>query len=129
MLKEKPLDYATATAGEMAKALDRRHVGAVELCDAAIAAIEAKDGPLNAVVVRDFDRARDAAARPRPETPPLTTAQVSASFMASMRQRTWCTSCAIAAIVTILHAERVYLNGTVVCMCTFYHHPMATSWR
>ena len=61
MLKEKPLDYATATAGEMAKALDRRHVGAVELCDAAIAAIEAKDGPLNAVVVRDFDRARDAA--------------------------------------------------------------------
>jgi len=61
MLKEKPLDYATSTAGELAKALEQRQVSAVELCDAAIGAIEAKDGPINAVVVRDFERARDAA--------------------------------------------------------------------
>jgi amidase len=61
MLKEKPLDYATASAGSLAKALAARQVSAVELCDEAIAAIEAKDGPINAVVVRDFDRARDAA--------------------------------------------------------------------
>jgi amidase len=33
----------------------------IEAVDAAIARIEALDGPLNAVVVRDFDRARDAA--------------------------------------------------------------------
>ena len=61
MLKEKPLDYATASAGSLAKAVTARQVSALELCDAAIAAIEAKDGPINAVVVRDFDRARDAA--------------------------------------------------------------------
>jgi amidase len=60
MLKEK-LDYASATAGGLAEALAARRVGAVELCDEAIAAIEAKDGAINAVVVRDFDRARDAA--------------------------------------------------------------------
>jgi amidase len=61
MLKEKPLDYATSTAGSLAKAVAARQVSAVELCDAAIAAIEAKDGPINAVVVRDFQRAREAA--------------------------------------------------------------------
>ena len=61
MLKEKSLDYATATAGSLAKALAARQVSAVELCDEAIRAIESKDGPINAVVVRDFDRARDAA--------------------------------------------------------------------
>jgi amidase len=61
MLKEKTLDYATASAGSLAKALAARQVSAVELCDEAIAAIEARDGPINAVVVRDFDRAREAA--------------------------------------------------------------------
>jgi amidase len=61
MLKEKSLDYATAAAGALAKALADRQVSAVELCDEAIHAIEATDGPINAVVVRDFDRARDAA--------------------------------------------------------------------
>ncbi|HZZ87759.1 MAG TPA: amidase family protein [Caulobacteraceae bacterium] len=60
MLKEK-LDYATATAGGLAEALAARKVSAAELCEEAISAIEAKDGPINAVVVRDFDRARDAA--------------------------------------------------------------------
>jgi amidase len=45
----------------MADQLDRGEVSAVELVDAAIARIERLDGPINAVVVRDFDRARDAA--------------------------------------------------------------------
>ena len=76
MLKEKPLDYATSTAGSLAKALAARQVSAAELCDEAIRAIEAKDGPINAVVVRDFDRARQAAkaadaALARGETAPL----------------------------------------------------------
>ncbi len=61
MLKQRSLDYATASAGALAKALADRQISAVELCDEAIRTIEAKDGPINAVVVRDFDRARDAA--------------------------------------------------------------------
>src|SRR5580693_2700614 len=61
MLTEKPLDYATATTGALAKALAARQVSAVELFDEAVRAIEAKDGPINAVVVRDFDRAREQA--------------------------------------------------------------------
>ncbi|HEY1750360.1 MAG TPA: amidase family protein [Caulobacteraceae bacterium] len=61
MLKQKPLDYAAATAGQLAKALAARQVSALELCDEAVRTIEARDGPINAVVVRDFDRARDAA--------------------------------------------------------------------
>jgi hypothetical protein len=39
-------------------ALAARQVSARELCDAAIARIEALDPKINAVVVRDFDRAR-----------------------------------------------------------------------
>jgi len=54
-------DYSTASAGTMASALAGREVSAVELCEAAIEAIERLDGPINAVVVRDFDRAREAA--------------------------------------------------------------------
>jgi amidase len=54
-------DYAASTAGGLAEALASRRIGAVELFEAAVAAIEAKDGAINAVVVRDFDRARDAA--------------------------------------------------------------------
>ncbi len=76
MLKEKPLDYANATAGALAAALARREVSAIELFDAAVKAIEAKDGAINAVVVRDFDRALAAAkaadaALARGETRPL----------------------------------------------------------
>lgn len=41
----------------------------LEAVDACIARIEALDGPLNAVVVRDFDRARDAARALDGETP------------------------------------------------------------
>jgi len=56
-----PADIATAGAGELAALLARRELSAVEACDAAIGRIEARDGPINAVVVRDFDRARAAA--------------------------------------------------------------------
>lgn len=54
-------DLAQASAGELAKALAAGKVSAVELTDAAIGRIEALDGPINAVVVRDFDRALDQA--------------------------------------------------------------------
>lgn len=53
------MEYRTATA--LVAALRRKQVSALELADAAIAAIEADDGRLNAVPVRDFDRARAAA--------------------------------------------------------------------
>jgi amidase len=64
------------SAAELAAEVRRGAVSAVELADAAIARIEALDGPINAVVVRDFDRARDAAraadaARARGEDRPL----------------------------------------------------------
>lgn len=49
---------ATASASELAQAVRAKSVSALELTDAAIARIEALDGPINAVVVRDFDRAR-----------------------------------------------------------------------
>jgi len=53
-------DYRTA--GELMKVLANRQVSSRELVDAAIARIEAIDPKINAVVVRDFDRAREAAA-------------------------------------------------------------------
>ena len=49
------------TAPETAAALAERRISARELLDRVIARIEALDGPINAVVVRDFDRARDTA--------------------------------------------------------------------
>ena len=60
---------ATGTGGglayrslsELRAMLDARKVSARELLDQAIARIEAHDAKINAVVVRDFDRARDAA--------------------------------------------------------------------
>jgi amidase len=68
------LDYRTA--GDLLKALANRHVSSRDLVDAAIARIEALDGKINAVVVRDFDRACEAAAvadaaRARGERRPL----------------------------------------------------------
>src|SRR5262245_13816171 len=53
------LDYRSAR--ELVDLLQTRQVSAVELLDRAIARIEAHDGKLNAVVVRDFERARAAA--------------------------------------------------------------------
>jgi len=43
---------------ETARAIRSGETSALLECEAAIARIEARDGPLNAVVVRDFDRAR-----------------------------------------------------------------------
>lgn len=54
-------DLADAPATTLVRALADRKVSALELADAAIARIEARDGAVNAVVYRDFDRARDAA--------------------------------------------------------------------
>jgi amidase len=54
-------DYATAGAARMAAALADGAVSALELFEAARARIERLDGPINAVVVRDFERAREAA--------------------------------------------------------------------
>src|SRR5215813_15313148 len=54
------MDYRTAK--ELVASLQARQVSAIELADRAIARIEGHDGKLNAVVVRDFERARAAAA-------------------------------------------------------------------
>jgi amidase len=50
------------TARQTAAAIAAGEMSALEACNAAIARIEALDGPINAVVIRDFDRARVAAA-------------------------------------------------------------------
>jgi len=55
------LDYGTAA--ELSGALATRKISALELTDHVIARIEALDPKLNAVVVRDFARARDGARR------------------------------------------------------------------
>jgi amidase len=52
---------AYRTAGDLVKALTDRQVSSRELVDGAISRIEALDPKINAVVVRDFDRARTAA--------------------------------------------------------------------
>lgn len=52
-----PIALLAAGAAQSVRALAAREVSAMDLCKAAIARIEALDGPLNAVVVRDFDRA------------------------------------------------------------------------
>ena len=52
-------DYRTTK--ELVAALQARKISAVELTDHVIARIETLDQKLNAVVVRDFDRGRDAA--------------------------------------------------------------------
>jgi amidase len=52
---------AYRTAGDLVKAIAGRHVSSRELVDGAISRIEALDPKINAVVVRDFERARAAA--------------------------------------------------------------------
>src|SRR5262245_60124214 len=49
------------TVAQLSSGLAQRQFSAAELVDHAIARIEALDGPINAVVVRDFERARAAA--------------------------------------------------------------------
>ncbi len=68
--------WAYRTASELAAAVRERRVSAFELTEAFIARIEALDGDLNAVPVRDFERAREAArkadvARSNGEAAPL----------------------------------------------------------
>jgi amidase len=53
--------WAYRSAGELARSLEKKEVSALELTDQFIARIEALDGDLNAVPVRDFARAREAA--------------------------------------------------------------------
>ena len=50
-------DIATLPAARLAQALRQGQISAVEAAQAAIERIERLDGPINAVVVRDFDRA------------------------------------------------------------------------
>jgi amidase len=69
-----PWSFASAT--ELSDALARKQVSAIELAEHAIARIEHHDGKINAVCVRDFERALEAAraadaARGRGETKPL----------------------------------------------------------
>src|SRR5436305_14208219 len=61
LAKEDPGGLAYRTAGDLVKALSDRKISSRELVDAAISRIEALDPTINAVVVRDFDRARKAA--------------------------------------------------------------------
>jgi len=56
-----PVTLLAAGAARSAQALAAGEVSAVQLCEAAIARIETLDGALNAVVVRDFERARQQA--------------------------------------------------------------------
>ena len=81
---------------ELVAALAARGVSALELTNAAIARIEALDGKLNAVVVRDFERARAAAkdadaALARGERKPLlgVPMTVKESFNIAGLQSTW----------------------------------------
>ena len=55
------MDLGKASALETASSVRSGTLSALEVCDAAIARIEAMDGPINAVPVRDFERARAAA--------------------------------------------------------------------
>jgi amidase len=62
-------DYSSYDATALAELVRTGEVSAVELVDAAIARIERLDGQINAIVYRDFERARDMAARPLPAGP------------------------------------------------------------
>jgi amidase len=61
MARDNPSGPAYRSAGDLVAALARREVSARELLDFAIARIEALDAKINAIVIRDFDRARLAA--------------------------------------------------------------------
>ncbi len=54
-------DLAFASASELLGRLKRREIGSLELLDHYIARVERLDGKVNAVVVRDFERARERA--------------------------------------------------------------------
>jgi amidase len=54
-------DVAYDTVGQLLQSLDEGAFTALELTDASIARIEELDKSINAVCVRDFERAREAA--------------------------------------------------------------------
>ena len=56
------MTLAFETATELARKIRVKEIGSLELTDYFIRRIEKHDGSVNAVVVRDFDRAREAAA-------------------------------------------------------------------
>jgi amidase len=62
LARGEPNTPAYRTAGELVEALAGKEVSSRELVDAAISRIELIDPKINAVVVRDFERAREAAA-------------------------------------------------------------------
>jgi amidase len=62
LARDEPSAPAYRTAGELVDALAGKEVSSRELVDAAISRIERIDPKINAVVVRDFERAREAAA-------------------------------------------------------------------
>ena len=62
-------DYPSYDAIGLAKLVQSGDVCVAELTDAAIAQVERLDGQINAVVYRDFDRARALAAGPLPDGP------------------------------------------------------------
>ena len=62
LARDEPSALAYRTAGELVEALAGKEVSSRELVDAAISRIERLDPKINAVVVRDFERAREAAA-------------------------------------------------------------------
>ena len=55
------LIWTYGSIGALLSALYARKISASELLEHTIARIEALDGPINAIIVRDFDRAREAA--------------------------------------------------------------------
>jgi len=62
-------DYDRLDATELAALVRRKEVSPSELVEAAIERIEARNPPLNAVVARSYDRARQQARGPLPEGP------------------------------------------------------------
>jgi amidase len=54
-------EIAFASAADLARAVRQRKIGCLELLDRMIARVDRLDGTLNAVVVRDFERARHVA--------------------------------------------------------------------
>jgi amidase len=61
-------DFVHASALDLLQRLRRHELSCVELLDAFITRIEGDDRAVNAVVVRDFDRARDPARAPTPRS-------------------------------------------------------------
>src|SRR6202790_78345 len=60
-LRKTRMDPTFLPAVKLAEMTRRREIGCLELLDHYIARIGRLDGPINSVVVKDFDRARDRA--------------------------------------------------------------------